>query len=147
MRYVLDTNIVLHIVRNSDVWKRVKTEFEITTNENKVFISIISYAEINSIAKQLNWGQPKQNILQNVLSKLPTLLINKMIAESYVKIDVYSQGKDFDNPLPSGISSRNVGKNDLWIAALTAHINAELITTDKDFDHLNNVFFKVHRIE
>jgi len=110
MRYVLDTNIVLHIVRNSDVWKRVKTEFEITTNENKVFISIISYAEINSIAKQLNWGQPKQNILQNVLSKLPTLLINKKIAESYVKIDVYSQGKDFDNPLPSGISSRMLVK-------------------------------------
>jgi len=33
-----------------------------------------------------------------------------------------------------------MGKNDLWIAA-TAHIlRATLVTTDKDFDHVQNFF-------
>jgi tRNA(fMet)-specific endonuclease VapC len=59
MRYVLDTNIILHIVRNSDLWKRLKTEFRLTDSENKVYISIVSYAEIKSLAKQLDWGKTK----------------------------------------------------------------------------------------
>ena len=33
--------------------------------------------------------------------------------------------------------------NDLWIAATTSALNATLITTDKDFDHLDGIFLKV----
>ncbi len=29
-----------------------------------------------------------------------------------------------------------MGKNDLWIAATASIYNVQLITTDKDFDHL-----------
>jgi len=44
-------------------------------------------------------------------------------------------------------TSRNMGKNDLWIAA-TAHVsNAILLTTDRDFDHLNGVYFEAAKIE
>lgn len=147
MRYVLDTNIILHIVRNSDVWKRIKEEYGLANKDNKVFISIVSYAEIMSLAKQLNWGDTKLKILKNSLEELPILHLNTKIADKYVEIDVYSQGRDLENPLPNGISARNLGKNDLWIAALTAYIDAELLTTDKDFNHLDNMFFTVHRIK
>jgi predicted nucleic acid-binding protein len=41
---------------------------------------------------------------------------------------------------PLGATARNMGKNDLWIAA-TAHVlGASLLTTDKDFAHLHSVF-------
>ncbi|MCU0393436.1 MAG: PIN domain-containing protein [Thermoflexibacter sp.] len=40
-----------------------------------------------------------------------------------------------------------LGKNDLWIAATAHSLQADLITTDKDFLHLDNVFFKVHYVE
>ena len=39
-----------------------------------------------------------------------------------------------------------MGKNDLWIAAVTAVTNATLITTDNDFEHLNKVYFDVLKI-
>ena len=36
-----------------------------------------------------------------------------------------------------------MGKNDLWIAATAASINATLVTSDKDFGHLDGVFLNV----
>lgn len=147
MRYLLDTNIVLHIIRNSSTWQKIKDDYKLYKADKTIYISIITYAEIISIAKQLNWGQTKLEILQRILITMPTLMLNRKIAEEYVNIDVYSQGKSIKNPLPYGMSARNMGKNDLWIAATTKHIGAQLITTDKDFDHLNNVFFKLIQID
>jgi len=41
-----------------------------------------------------------------------------------------------------------MGKNDIWIAATTKSIEgAELITTDRDFEHLNGVWFGVNYVE
>ncbi|RLD56101.1 MAG: nucleotide-binding protein [Bacteroidetes bacterium] len=146
MRYILDTNIILHIVRNSPVWQKTKSKYNLGFVENKLFISIVTYAEIKSLARQLHWGQSKIKQLEHVLSSFAILYINNKIAWHYIEIDVYSQGKDKQNPLPNKMSSRNMGKNDLWIAATTKFIQAELITTDNDFIHLNNTFFKVHII-
>ncbi|WP_224751124.1 PIN domain-containing protein [Mucilaginibacter pankratovii] len=40
-----------------------------------------------------------------------------------------------------------MGKNDLWIASTAALLGLTLVTTDNDFDHLNNVFFDVRKIK
>jgi hypothetical protein len=40
-----------------------------------------------------------------------------------------------------------MGKNDLWIAATAHALNAILLTTDNDFDHLNNIFFEVRKFK
>ena len=65
----------------------------------------------------------------------------------FAEIDAYSQGKLPGKPLPPGLSSRNTGKNDLWIAATGSVRNATLLTTDHDFDHLNGVFLNVVYID
>jgi tRNA(fMet)-specific endonuclease VapC len=39
-----------------------------------------------------------------------------------------------------------MGNNDLWIAATASLLGASLMTTDADFDHLNDVFLKVIKI-
>ena len=66
--------------------------------------------------------------------------------DAYVNIDAFSQGK---TPAPNGQplnnSSRNMGKNDLWIAATAYAMNAELLTTDGDFDHLYTSYFTVKK--
>lgn len=36
-----------------------------------------------------------------------------------------------------------MGKNDLWIAATASAIDATLITSDKDFDHLDGNYLTV----
>ncbi|MFC6225599.1 type II toxin-antitoxin system VapC family toxin [Hymenobacter artigasi] len=48
-------------------------------------------------------------------------------------------------PLPTGMSARNMGKNDLWIAATALFFELELHTADKDFDHLTPLGLKVVR--
>lgn len=45
------------------------------------------------------------------------------------------------------MSARNMGKNDLWIAATTAVSNATLITANNDFDHLNFEFIRIDKIQ
>ena len=39
-----------------------------------------------------------------------------------------------------------MGKNDLWIAATAFALDVPLMTTDGDFDHLNDTFLKVLKI-
>jgi predicted nucleic acid-binding protein len=39
-----------------------------------------------------------------------------------------------------------MGKNDLWIAATASLLNLQLVTTDKDFDHLETSFLSLRRV-
>ena len=41
------------------------------------------------------------------------------------------------------MSSIKMGKNDLWISATTNILGGTLLTMDKDFNHLAEVFFKL----
>ena len=63
---------------------------------------------------------------------------------AYADIDAYSQGKL--TRLSSPFTSKNMGKNDLWIAAAAHVTGATLVTTDADFDHLDGVFIKLEKI-
>ena len=69
---------------------------------------------------------------------------SKDIYDRYAEIDAFSQGKLQGRPLP--LSARNMGKNDLWIAATTSILGATLLTTDADFEHLDGMFLKVERV-
>jgi len=147
MRYVIDTNVLVHIVRNSKTWQWIALTFSPFSEENQTFVSLVSLAEILAFAERNNWGDTKKETLKVILSKLNVLEINSLLLESYVNIDLYSQGLHSQHKLPQGVSARNMGKNDLWIAASTHKAQADLITTDKDFLHLDEVFFKVHFVE
>lgn len=61
--------------------------------------------------------------------------------DKYAEIDAFSQGKLEGQK--SNFSSRNMGKNDLWIAATASVQNMTLLTTDKDFKHLDGNFLKL----
>ncbi len=43
-------------------------------------------------------------------------------------------------------SAKNMGKNDLWIAATASVLSATLLTTDNDFSHLQDYFLQIERI-
>lgn len=66
------------------------------------------------------------------------------VIQRYALIDAFSQGKLKNKPL--SVSSRNMGKNDLWIAATASFFNLTLLTTDADFNHLHQHFLKVEYI-
>jgi tRNA(fMet)-specific endonuclease VapC len=146
MKYVLDTNTLIHIVRNSDNWKFIETKYKPFDSINQAYISFASVAELLSIAKQVGWGDGKIKHLKLLFNELEIVTVSAQISDlllqSYVEIDTYSQGKN-QIPLPQGVSARNMGKNDIWIAATAHALQATLITTDKDFNHLHQVFFEV----
>lgn len=73
---------------------------------------------------------------------------DKAIVDRYAEIDAYSQGKFAGKPLPSGMSSRNMGKNDLWIAATASLTKTPLLTTDGDFGHLiGSNYLEIEKVE
>jgi tRNA(fMet)-specific endonuclease VapC len=143
--YVLDTNICLFFIRNEDFRKGFTKIYSF--EESIFFVSSVTLGELNSLAKQNNWGENKIMIMDNFLNKCEELHISEKIIEMYGTIDAYSQGKLAKKPLPAGMSARNMGKNDLWIAATTAVSNATLITADNDFDHLNFEFIRIDKIQ
>ena len=60
MRYLFDTNILLHFVRDSQQYKTWSETYQFFGTDNTVFTSIINMGEIESLAHQLNWGYAKR---------------------------------------------------------------------------------------
>ncbi|MCB9300977.1 MAG: PIN domain-containing protein [Lewinellaceae bacterium] len=146
MNYLIDTNILVIYVRDTDLTRRLEENLRLLTGRNNLVISVVSIGEIKSIAKQNKWGEKRVRRLIEILNQFLIADINvEDIIESYSEIDTYSQGK-LEGKATS-FTSRNMGKNDLWIAATASTLNLELITTDKDFDHLNEDYLQLKRID
>lgn len=144
MNLILDTNIMLGAIRSK---KTAELLNFLNPNKKIIYSSIIIEAELKSIARQNNWGIDKLNKLDFYLDLFSFSEITKYFINTYVEIDTFSQRQNpnfkdyaFDTP-------RNMGKNDLWIASTATILGLELVTTDADFAHLNNVFLDVRQIE
>jgi tRNA(fMet)-specific endonuclease VapC len=45
------------------------------------------------------------------------------------------------------MTARSMGKNDLWIAATASVLGLTLLTSDKDFHHLDGIYFDIAFID
>lgn len=145
MNYLLDTNIVLTYIRDTPISRKMEAHLNLLSGKNNIVVSVVTVGEIKSIAKQQNWGNRK---VEKMLSLLQEFLVSDInienIIERYAEIDAYSQGKLVGKK--SEFTARNMGKNDLWIAATASIYDMELITTDNDFNHLNKTFLKLNTV-
>jgi tRNA(fMet)-specific endonuclease VapC len=145
MDYLLDTNIVLNLIRKSPLSEQLRLEYSLFKSSQRLFISIVVEGELESIALQNEWGKPKIKELTGYLDAFMKVDIRiQSIIKRYAEIDAFSQGK-LKNLLLN-TSSRNMGKNDLWIAATASVLKIPLMTTDNDFNHLDNVFLKLIKV-
>ena len=143
-KYLLDTGIILGYVRAAPYAEYVEKKYRLFDPPNTPLISIVSKGEMYSLATQFQWGSGKLKQLDELLRRLPVVDINEdQIIRRYAEIDAYSLSKDPARPLPRGQTARVMGKNDLWIAATASVLNANLLTTDHNFDHLDGVFLTV----
>ncbi|WP_051663923.1 PIN domain-containing protein [Dyadobacter crusticola] len=146
MKYVLDTNIILSYFRKHSSWYRIEETYGIFDPGTQVVIPAMIIGELRSLAIQNGWGTLKIDKLEKLITQfIPLFDLTDDIVHRYAEIDAFSQGR-----LPGtrlDCSARNMGKNDLWIAAVASTLNATLITTDEDFDHLNNQFLNVARFD
>ena len=146
MEYLLDTNIVLTYARNTEVTKKLEAKLKLLSGDHRLIISIVSVGELKAFMKKNKWGNKKISQLERLVDKFMVADINvEEIIERYAEIDAFSQGK-LENR-KGKFTARNMGKNDLWIAATASYLDVELITTDKDFEHLNGEYLIVNQID
>jgi predicted nucleic acid-binding protein len=132
--YLFDTNILLLCIRSDQRWLTLVESLNLDRSYN--FISVVSVGELWSLAFRNNWGSRLLKELNQLLEQFIVLDINvENVIQSYAQIDAFSQGKLKEYPLE--LTARNMGKNDLWIAATASAYKLKLLTTDTDFDHLH----------
>ena len=143
MRYVLDTNILIHYLRESELASWIDNQYNpLDASVNEAILSVVSVGELKAIAKINHWGQKRLDKVELLCSELLITDINSEdLIERYAEIDAFSQGKLTGRPL--SMTSRNMGKNDLWIAATASILGATLLTTDLDFNHLHSEFIDI----
>ncbi len=147
MNYILDTNILILLVK-SKIFSEFFDQNYFSNSANNFFYTHITLGELDSISKQNQWGEKRLILLKNLLKGFNLVKSTSIdIVQNYGTIDAYSQGKLKNKPLPIGMSARNMGKNDLWIAASAIVLKATLLTTDKDFDHLSPSFINIDLID
>jgi tRNA(fMet)-specific endonuclease VapC len=136
--YLFDTNILLYFFRQDRNWEAINSTFELSIISNNV-VSVVGWGEILSLGTRNGWGERRMS----ELDRLDELFLiadihDEKIIHRYAEIDAFSEGRLQSNPL--GMSARNMGKNDLWIAATASVLGLTLLTTDKDFHHLDGVY-------
>jgi tRNA(fMet)-specific endonuclease VapC len=147
MTLMLDTNILIHLIRNSAIATKIQEKFDLNSNSITVIYSEVSIGEIYYIANQNKWGSKKRQAFESFRKLfIPMSISYESIFEAYANIDAYSQCRHPSIENPVGMSARNMGKNDLWIAATAYVTEAVLVTTDGDFEHLNSTFIPIERI-
>lgn len=144
-RYVLDTSILLHYIRESKLSLQIEEHIHIMSRESVPLIASVTVGELEGFMQRQNWGEKKITQLKRVLSKVLVVDItghDKKLMKSYATLWNYSKNALPENKLGKSIG---IGQNDVWIAALTKTSGAELVTTDGDFDHLNGSWITVHK--
>jgi len=146
MNYVLDTNVVLFYLKDNHTKHFIEEQFGPFKSGNTAIISIVTIGEIGVLARKNGWGDKRLKIVEKLYDKLVIVDINSQdIIDAYIDVDSFSQGKHSRKEFKH--SSRNMGKNDVWIAATTIVTGSELISSDKDFEHLDGAFFKVNVVK
>lgn len=144
MNYLLDTNMFITAIRKEAFMNHIDETYR--KRSNILFTSCVVEGELKSFATQRKWGFKKVQKMEKLLNDFTIYPIKtELIIEKYAEIDAFSQGKHPTINIP--VSARNMGKNDLWIAATASVLGATLLTMDKDFDHLNGVFLNMEWID
>ena len=124
MAYLLDTGLLLNTLRNSISYQAIDHQLGLLRGGFQPMASYVSAGEILAIAGKKGWGAKKLSELQQLLQKLVLLPIDRpAIYETYAELAVENEKK-----------GRNVGQNDLWIAATAIEYRLTVLTFDADFE-------------
>lgn len=144
-KFVLDTNILLHYVRQSQLYQEIEGTLNLLSKDAVPIIASVSLGEMEGFVQRQQWGQVKVTRLKKLVDKIAVIDIaaaDDELMKDYATLWNYSK-----NTLPEDKLGRSIGigQNDVWIAALAKTAKAELVTTDGDFDHLNAKWIRVHK--
>ena len=67
---LLDTNIVVHLIRDNEIGRRVDATFQVRHRPDRPLISIVTVGECLSLVRQFRWGSAKVEALEALLREL-----------------------------------------------------------------------------
>jgi len=135
---LLDTSVLVHLIRQSHIGRQIEADHDLASRPERPLVSFVTLGEARALALKLGWGADKTRRLDDLLYQLVVVNINQGdILEHYATLDHHTE--------KVARPARQMGKNDLWIAAPASALSAVLVTTDGDFDHLAPRFF--HRVK
>jgi tRNA(fMet)-specific endonuclease VapC len=123
---LLDTNIVIHLVRGGAVAQAIDGRFQLRARPERPLISVVTLGEAMAFSRYQNWGLERIARLKELLRELvPVGISSQPVLDRYAEISAFLTR-----------SGRSVSDNDVWIAACASATAATLLTTDRDFDPL-----------
>lgn len=129
---LLDTNVLIQLVRGNEIGKRIDANYQLRARLERPLISVITVGESMALARKFKWAEKKVSELQKLLGELVIVDINHAsVLSKYAEINDYLES-----------NGQPIGQNDMWIAATAMAANAWLLTTDTDFDRLTPINLK-----
>ena len=129
-RYLLDTSVMLLLVRGEEPGRAIDQRFGLSTAAERPLVSIVTHAELQVLARSNAWGSAKLHALATALAGVITVdVLGGPVVEAYIAMELASRRH---RP-----RARTMSNNDLWIAATAKVGRATLLTADKDFPHLS----------
>ena len=124
---ILDTNVLVHLLRNNAIGQAIENTFSLTTRPERPLLSSIVEGELRGLATLWKWGPVKIANLEKAFSELVRVSAGTVeVTKAY--------GELYAHQISLG---RKIGENDLWIAATAVAVRATLLTCDSDFKHLD----------
>ena len=141
--YLLDTNVLIHLARARGTVFQALAPYSLVSASTLSYVPVVCVGEVRSLVLRQTlgqrWGPEKRARLDAPLPKSVLMNIDHTdVLDAYAELDRYSRSLK---------PARPTGENDLWIAATAKVTKTILLTTDTDFDHLEGVHLKRHRID
>lgn len=133
--YVLDTSALLPLLRGKELGELIDRTFGLRATPYLHTLSIVTHAELWVLIERNGWGDERKAAVEKALQEFVTVdVAGSQIVSAYRRAEAASVGI-------------TMGKNDVWIAATAMITGLPLITTDKDFNHLNGKLIDVQYVD
>ena len=134
---LLDTNVLVDLVRNNERGRRMNSEHNLTERAERPLFSTVTEGEILGLARVWRWGKKKLDQLHELLNQLVRVDAGlPEVVNAYAELYAESRA-----------SGNATGENDLWIAATAKATDAVLLTHDSDFDWMKPPLLRVLRVQ
>ena len=135
--YLLDTNILVHLVRRDALGRYLDATYGLSTGLNPFMLSVVTVGEMFALAGKFGWSPSRIDTLNDILGRFVWVDISDFgILSRYGEIDTASHA-----------AGHKMGKNDIWIAATANVTQTTILTTDADFDHLHPTWIDLERVD
>lgn len=75
--YLLDTNILVHLIRGKAIGKSIEANFGLQATLNRSLICVVTVGEMYSLVRKWNWGQGALARLHHLLGQVVWVDINR----------------------------------------------------------------------